>query len=40
MINSSEAFEAKFAEFPFHVLRCITDILRRNDLYDWIGALA
>src|SRR5215208_5216819 len=27
---------AKFAECSFHALRCITDIMRRNGLHDWI----
>src|ERR687898_2788470 len=26
----------KFAECSFHALRCITDIMRRNGLHDWI----
>jgi hypothetical protein len=28
-----------FGEFLFHALGCITDLLRKNGLHDWIGAL-
>jgi hypothetical protein len=32
--------DMNFAEFSFHALGCIMDILRKNGLHDWIGALA